>query len=404
MNKTILILKSELITTLKRKGFFITTLAIPLLGLLAILIFHLVSNLTQSTPAETIRIGYVDQTGIFTQYTAQGNIELVPYSTPEEAKAALLAKDIRDYLVIPQDYLAGGFITRYSLKTDIEVPSGIRSAISSFLVSNLLRDKVDPAVASRIMYPLALASFTLDQSGHVVEGRGGYGTWLISYLFSILLLISIFTASGYLLQGLSEEKENRIMEILLSSVSTRELITGKVLGLGIAGLVQMVIWLLSFWGLLHLASGSIGGIFSGLEFPPSVMVLGVVYFILGYFLYAILMAGTGAIAPTVREGQQMSVFFSLLAAIPYFLITLILEGGDSLVNIVLTILPFTSPLTVMMRLWAGVPAWELGVSIAVLMLSIYGFLLLAARVFRIYLLMYGKTPSWREIIRSLRQA
>jgi len=90
--------------------------------------------------------------------------------------------------------------------------------------------------------------------------------------------------------------------------------------------------------------------------------------------------------------------------LPYFLITFILENGDHILNIILTIFPFTAPITVMMRMATGIPAWELGVGIAVLLLTIYGCLLLVARIFRVYLLMYGKTPSWREIIRNLRQA
>jgi ABC-2 type transport system permease protein len=191
---------------------------------------------------------------------------------------------------------------------------------------------------------------------------------------------------------------------LLSSVSTRQLITGKVLGLGAAGLVQMVFWLLSSWGLLALAASSIGGLFIGLEFPVSVIILSLIYYILGYSLFAILMAGTGAIVPTVRDGQQISVIFSLLASIPFFLMTFIIENGDHLLNIILTLFPFTAPLTVMMRLNAGIPVWEYPVSIIILIGTIIGSLLLVSKLFRVYLLMYGKTPGWRELFKTLRQA
>jgi ABC-2 type transport system permease protein len=405
MNKTLIILKNELFTTLRRKGFIIATLAIPILGLLGILTYQLVTNVVQPSSTDEIkRIGYVDQTGIFKDYTKQGKIELVAYATEEQAKADLVKEDIKEYFVIPADYVSSGLITRYTLKTDLEPPSDVINAGQSFLVDNLVKDKVSPEIVERVKYPAALASVVLDKQGNVAEGQGGLGAWLISYLFGILLMISIFTASGYLLQGLSEEKENRIMEILLSSVSTRQLITGKVLGLGISGLIQMAIWLFSAWGLLNLASGSIGGMFSSIQFPASVVGLGLLYYILGYFLFSILMAGAGAIAPTVRDAQQMTIVFSLLAAIPYFLMGFIIENGDHIVNKVLTLFPFTAPLTVMMRLNAGIPLWEIAVSATLLVLAIIGFLLLVSKIFRIYLLMYGKAPGWREVMKSLRQS
>ena len=156
--------------------------------------------------------------------------------------------------------------------------------------------------------------------------------------------MSIFTASGYLLQGLSEEKENRVMEILLSSVSTAQLITGKVLALGVAGLIQIVVWLISGFALIRIASSSIGGYFATLSFPPEVITLSLIYFILGYFLYAILMAGVGAIAPTQRDGQQMSIIFTMFGAIPYFLMPFIIENGEHFVTKILTIFPLTRAL------------------------------------------------------------
>ncbi len=405
MNKTLIILTSELKGTLKRKGFMITTLALPVLGLLIMLIFNVVTNNIQpSSEAENIRIGYVDQAGIFSQYTQQGDIQLVPYTSAEQATAGLLANEIREYFVIPKDYIASGLVFRYSLNTSLEPPANFTRATKDFLISNLVHDKVSPDIMARLQAPLAVSSIVLDRSGQIDEGQNGWGAWVISYLFGLLLVMSIFTVSGYLLQGLSEEKENRVMEILLSSVSTRQLITGKVLGLGAAGLIQMIFWLFSAWGLLSLASSSIGGIFSSMQFPVSVIALSLVYFILGYFLFAILLAGIGAIVPTVRDGQQLSVMVTLLGSIPFFMMTFIIENGDHLLNIILTLFPLTAPLTVMMRINAGIPVWELATSVILMILSITGSLYIVSRLFRTYLLMYGKTPGLKALVRSLRQS
>jgi ABC-2 type transport system permease protein len=116
------------------------------------------------------------------------------------------------------------------------------------------------------------------------------------------------------------------------------------------------------------------------------------------------MAGVGAIAPTAQMGQQLSAIFSLTAAIPYFLMVFIIENGDHIVNIILSLFPLTAPITVMMRLGQGIPAWELIASIVLLCLTIWGCLALSARIFRTFLLMYGKTPSFKDVMRSLRQA
>ena len=168
--------------------------------------------------------------------------------------------------------------------------------------------------------------------------------------------------------------------------------------------MQIVVWLVSFKLLLPYASSSIGGLFSSMVFPPSMLALCLVYFILGYLFYAILMAGVGAVAPTAQMGQQMSAIFSLMSAIPFMLMVFIIENGDHPINIFLSLFPPTAPLTVMMRLGQGIPLWEIIASIALLILAIMGALALSARIFRTFLLMYGKTPGFKDIIRSLKQA
>ena len=222
-------------------------------------------------------------------------------------------------------------------------------------------------------------------------------------MFSILLALSIIFSSTYMLQGLGEEKENRLIEILLSSVSTRQLITGKVLGIGAAGLVQVVVWVASIPFLLNLASSSIGGFISSIKIPAYLPVLGVTYFILGYLLFAVLSTGFAAISTTVREGQGLASIFTLFQIAPFWFASLLLAFPNSPVWVVFSIFPFSAPVLVMLRLGVtGVPAWQLAVSIAVLVLCIIGGMLLVAKLLRTYILMYGKKPDLREITRSFR--
>jgi ABC-2 type transport system permease protein len=178
---------------------------------------------------------------------------------------------------------------------------------------------------------------------------------------------------------------------------------GKVLGLGVAGLVQVVVWLASMPLLLNLASSTFGGFFGTIQLPGNFIILGVVYFILGYALFASLSAGVGAISPSAREGQQLIPMFTLLLFVPLWFSSILFIFPNSPLWVVLTIFPITAPIAVMLRLGVtGVAAWELGVSIAVLALSVILVMFLAIRAFRVYLLMYGKRPSWGEVFRNLR--
>ena len=404
MNKTLLIFRHEFLYTIKRTGFIILAFALPILALLGIGVFHIVSGITKP-PTEVTRIGYVDEAGGFDQFTTQGNITLVRFDTQEAATQALITKDIKEYSVIPEDFISTGIIKRYVMQRELMPPPTTMTAIKNFLTSNLLAGNVPTTTVERIAAPLNLVTTTLTATGVVAPEQGGYGNFVIPAVFAVLLALAIIFSSTYVLQGLGEEKENRLMEILLSSVSTRQLITGKVLGIGSAGLVQVVVWVVSIPLLLNLASSSIGGFLSTIKIPAGFLALGVVYFILGYLLFAVLSAGVAAISGTVREGQGLAAIFTVPAVAPFWFVSLLMLFPDSPIWVVFSIFPFSAPVLVMLRIGlTGVAAWQLAISIAVLMLSIIGGLLLVAKLLRTYILMYGKRPDLGEIIRNLRSA
>jgi len=404
MNKTLLILRHEFLNTVKRKGFVFMTLIVPLAALLAIGVAQLVSGIVRPA-VEVTTIGYVDEPGGFQQYTSQGNITLVRFDTPEDATEALVKSDIEEYFVILSDYASTGVINRYTLEKQLIAPPATSTAIKNFISSNLLAGRVPPATIDLIEAPLNLVTIRLTATGAVAAQQGGLGNFIIPGVFGLLLVLAIMFSSSYLLQGLGEEKENRLIEILLSSVSARQLLTGKVVGIGAAGLAQVAVWVISAPLLLSLASSSFGGFISTMQIPPNFLVLAVVYFILGYLFFAVLSAGIGAVSSSSREGQQLIGLFTLPSLIPLWFMSLLILFPNNPVWVVLTILPVTAPVEVMVRLGVSdIPAWQLVASIAVLGLSIIGLLLLTVRVFRAYLLMYGKRPGIGEIVRSLRNA
>lgn len=403
MNKTMLLMKHEFFTTIRRKAFIILTLAFPVIALVGILAAQIIPGMI--TPSgEIMKIGYVDETGIFTETPSQEQIELVPFNTEDDAKNALIHQDIREYFIIPPDYISVGLIQRYTLKSEIEPSATIRNLVNDFLLSNLLRGNTADII-ERAKSPIYIASITLTADGTVAERQGGLTALILPIVFSTLLMIAIFFSSGYLLQGLGEEKENRVMEILLSSVSPSQLMAGKIIGLGAVGLLQIIIWIISANFLVRFASSSFANILGALQVTPDFWILAIVYFILGYLLLAVIFSAIGAVASTAREGQQLTPIFTIAILIPVYFMGLIMQNPDNIVVKLLTFIPFTAPTTVIIRLGLSeIPLWELLVSISILIISIILFFILATKLFRTYLLMYGKRPNVKEIVRMFKSS
>jgi ABC-2 type transport system permease protein len=402
MNKTLLVLKHEFLHTIRRAGFIILTLSLPVTALLAIGVYRVASNV-KKPPAQETEIGYVDQVGGLNQFTTQGTIILVPCDSEEAARQALVRKDIAAYVIIPPDFLSTGIVQLYTTHQQLELPPAMIAAITSFISTNLLAGKVPADIIARVETPLTVVTTTLTSTGAVAPQQGGYARIIVPGVFSFLLALSLIFSSTYVLQSLGEEKENRLMEVLLSSISTRQLLAGKVLGLGAAGLIQVMVWVISFPLLLRFASSSIGGLVSTLQVPAYFWLLGILYFILGYSTFAVLSASVAAITSTVQEAQGLAGIYTIFSMAPFWFLSLLLLYPTSPVWIVLSIFPFSAPVVTMMRLGLiGVPVWQLVVSMGVLILSIWGGLLLAAKLLRAYVLMYGKRPTLREISRNLR--
>ncbi len=404
MNKTLVISRHELLVTLRRTSFILATLAVPVLLLLGFGIYQGVQHWYHSDEPETRSIGYVDHAGGFDEYETQFGGTLVPLPDEDTATRALLSGEVAEYFVIPGDYLSTGVITRYTARSELETPQSTVEKIRAFLVSNLVGAEVSPEVLERAKAPLGLTSVRIDEEGEVVGDQEPFLQFAVPYVFGLLLMMSIFFASGFLLQSISEEKESRLMEVLLSSVSARQLLAGKVLGLGAAGLIQIAVWAVSIWVFADIAVTSIPDL-GGLSIPPGFVVLGLVYYVMGYLLFAVMMAVLGSIGTTARESQSWSSIVALLAMLPLFFINVMVEDPNHALAVVLTFVPVTAPMTAVMRLSSeGIPAWQLCLSLALLLSTIVFSMWAGAKIFRACLLMYGKRPSARDFVTYIAQA
>jgi ABC-2 type transport system permease protein len=277
--------------------------------------------------------------------------------------------------------------------------------IKYFITGNLLEDKVPAEMVSLILSPLNLEVIRVTDEGDIALEQFNIANIIIPGVFALLLSLALMFGANDLVSGLGEEKESRLIEVLFSSVSVRQLLVGKVLALGAAGLLQVLVWLISAPLLLSLASSSFGGFMSNIQIPVNFLILGIIYFILGYLLFAVLSIGIGAISSNAREGGQLSLFYTLFSFVPLWFLSLLIPFPNSSIWVVLTIFPVTAPVQTMLRLGVSdIPPWQIMTSIGVLVISIIAGLYLAIKVFRMYMLLHGKRPGFSEIIQSMKNA
>ncbi|MCJ7537847.1 MAG: ABC transporter permease, partial [Anaerolineales bacterium] len=323
----------------------------------------------------------------------------------EDATQALVSRDVSEYIVIPSDYTSSGTIQRYTLAKELGIPSITAYLIESFLAWNLLKDDVPPEIITSIVSPLNLEVTRLDENGNIAQEQGNIGNIFIPFVFALLLSLAFMFGANSLISGLGEEKESRLIQVLLSSVSVRQLLIAKVLALGTAGLLQVLVWLISLPLMLNLASSSFGGFLSDIQIPANFLVLGVVYFVLGYLLLAVLSVTLGGISSSTTDAQSLAMFYIMMLFVPLWLGGLLVSFPNNPIWVVLSIFPITAPVQTMLRLGVSdIPAWQIVISIAVLGLSVIVGLYHSIKIFRMFMLMYGKRPGLTEIIQVLKSA
>ncbi|MBI3957329.1 MAG: ABC transporter permease [Chloroflexi bacterium] len=411
MNKVWLIAWHEYRVNIRRPGFIVMTLLIPLLGLIALLVGAFFGGqagaaMTEIFAGSSRSDAVVDHSGRFTPILPAYAEGFRLYASEEEGAAAVQAETARRLILIPADYVKTGRIRVVSNEgsfsaLDIEESGSLRG----FFIDHLARDLPDAALRARLADPFRaqvvnLAGAEQSAGGALASVLG----FVVPYMLSVLLIVTIFVSSGYLLRSISEEKTNRVIEIVLSSVTAQQLLAGKVIGLGALGLTQVIVWVGSSFGL----SGGIVALL-GVAVPlfarPEVFLLAVVYYLLGFVVYAVMMGSVGALGADFHESQQLAGIFSLLASVPLMLAGLFFTNPNSALIRVISWFPLTAPTAMMLRLpMAEVPVIDIVGSIATLLITIPLIVWLGAKVFRLGLLMYGKRPKLVEIWRLLREA
>ena len=395
MNKLWRVAGYEYTRHVLRRRFLFGLLSIPLMiGVLGLVIFLLIRSDTNPRP-----VGYVDKSGVLANPVPQPvpeapdrPVDMVPYQTEEAAMAALQAGEIQAYFVVGDDYLTSRQVELVSL----ENPSAsARDQFESFLRANLLRELPD-AVANRLSEGDDLEVRTPDGSRTMKENA--WFSIFVPFIAGFLFMISMFTTSGYLMQAVVEEKENRTMEVLITSVSPFQLIAGKVIGIVGVGLTQIVIWLLMII-LAVLVGRNYFDWLNVISISPGYAAILVAAFLPAFVMIASLMVALGSTVTEAQEGQQFTGLFTLPVVIPYWFTYQLMSSPNSPLAIGLSMFPFTAPVTLSLRAgFTTIPAWQIVLNVAILVVFALVALSIAGRAFRLGMLRYGQRLTVREIL------
>jgi ABC-2 type transport system permease protein len=419
--KLLKIAKREYLQRVKRKSFLVGTILGPVL--MGIMMLAPVLIMSRGGQVQT-RMVIADMTGSIYDNLEAGladtlddgelmfsltQLEVKGQDEFEARKSDLnfqVSEDIIDgYLFIPSDIVTEGKAVFYGKRVgDIKAIRRIRDELTNCVLSKRLSSEgIDYDVVKDLIENIDLKTIQL-QKGEEKESDFDF-LYFSSFIFIMMLYMTILMWGIAVERSIIEEKNNRIIEVLLSSVKPFDLLGGKILGVGSVGLTQYAIW--GIFGVLLSAYGlSMGGTVAKFSaFSWVTIVFFIVYYLLGFLFYSTMFAGIGAICNTDREAQQMQTPVVMALAFTIIIPMMIIQNPDGTFATVISMIPFFTPIVMFMRInILTPPAWQIALSILIMLGSIYIAGQISAKIFRVGILMYGKRPDVREILKWLRRA
>ena len=435
MNKIGLIIRREYLTRVRKRSFLIMTFLGPIL-MAAIYIIPITLALNSSN--ENMRIAVVDESHWFEnrfQDNKEHTFVILP-GQPIDSVKNLVKENIFDmalYVPPTQLNIPSNAIV-YSIR---QVPMEVETYISRVMQKEiedqkLMANGVDPEIVSAVKTDVNLSIMRMDEKGNEKETFTKV-QFTLGIALAMLVYMFIIFFGGQVMQGVAEEKTNRIIEVIVSSVKPFQLMMGKIIGVSLVALTQFVLWIVltgalylgfsAFMGLSNpemLSSGtvmaqqisnenvmnnesvqSILQIVHSIDFGTIIATF-LIFFILGYLLYATLYAAIGSLVDNNTDAQQ----FTLPVTVPLIVAIIssfyIVNNPDSSLSVWLSMIPFTSPISMMVRIPFGVPIWQIVLSIVLLAGTFVLMTWIAAKIYRTGILMYGKKLSYKEIFKWLK--
>jgi ABC-2 type transport system permease protein len=409
MNKTLLVARHEFLVTAANKAFVAITLLGPILILAVSVLPGLLATSSVASAGSVVAVvgGDGDRDGgiaaSMSAALAEGKSRAEAVPDEAVARGGVLSGRYSAAVILPSDWTTADQVTLLvKTGTDYILYSRVGSAVDALSrEARAAASGIDPAAIRKVLKSPRL---DVQQLGKKESGSHGGADAYLGILFTVLAFVMLMYMTvllyGQLIgRSVLQEKSNKTVEIMLSSVSSRELMAGKILGPGLAGLIQYAFWIV-------VALGGIKVLGPSLHIAmPSALTAGnlfwlVAFFLPAYFLYSSIYAALGAGAEDEQHLTQLAWPLLLFLMVPIFLINLLLSNPDSTISAILSYFPLTSPIVMLIRILVSPPAlWKIGVSYALLLVSVWAAVLFSAKVFRIGVLMTGKKRKLGEIIR-----
>ena len=427
------IFKSEFIRRFTSKSYILTTLLMPfgIAAFIALITFISLSAMSDGSS----RLAIIDESGqLGASLEALGSDRVTPVLIPSSSEAIAMTQDsvragvYAGVVVLPDSLIEG---KGEALLYTIEGTSGnsglsgwIRTHVSDLIIRYRLAEiNLGEEVLTIVENRVGVESFKLADVG-VADDDSGYFV-VLGFLMAFLIYMAILLYGSFVMQAVIEEKSTRIVEIIISSARPFDLLMGKVLGVGMTGLVQMGAWALMLSGIM-IYGGTIAALFidpgtlnlpetatsaevmAAADIPipqldPMIFAAFVLFFLMGYLMYASLFAAVGSAVENVQDAQSLTIPLMLPIILAMAVLTPVIESPDSTLATIMSHFPLTSPIIMMVRISiTDIPIWEVGLSLAILLGSFLGAIWFSGRIYRVGVLSYGKKPSLAELIRWAR--
>jgi ABC-2 type transport system permease protein len=426
VKKTIAIIKREFLTRVKTKGFVIGTLLLPVFILFVTFAPALLTQVNKESTRTIAVIDFSDQLYAPLQekletrkqgenasfhlenvITTQENL----IETKENLSQRVKKKDLDAFIVIPQNIFKENSFELYAKNvSNISLNETLKGTLSNLVIQmRLQKSGLDPQKINELNRRVDMQTFKVDEKGSKKES--GILTFAISYILVFTLYLALIFYGSFVMRGVIEDKNTRVNEMVISSVRPTQLMTGKIIGIGAAGLAQFIIWalftaLITTYGLLVVKQ--MAPEIEKLGIPSvsaSVYIIFVVYFILGYFMYASLFAALGSLVNSESEAQSMQWPLIMPILISFMFIFPTINNPDSPLSVTMSLIPLFSPILMFLRYSVGeAPMHQVGLSFILMIITTWLFIWLTGKIFRIGILMYGKRPTMPQIIKWIRHS
>lgn len=437
-SKISIIIAREFAIRVKKKSFIFTTILTPLLFAALMVVPSLIAM--YSGGEEGQKIAVVDGSGIVMPYMESDDEYIFTEVTDKSVDELKGNFDNLDYFAIvgisPMDSSKNVSVVTYSRKQmNIDVQNRISRNVEAAVEEHKLKGYGIPQleeIMADVESDVKMSTYTLDEKGEEKASKVEI-FMIIGYIGSFLIYMFIFMFGSMVMRSVIEEKTTRIIEVIVSSVKPFQIMMGKILGVASVALVQFFIWIV-FTLIIVTVAGSLLGLDQAAQTVAAVspevpveqitavvqdegdgfiqalkdvnyagiVACFIIYFVLGYLLYSSMFAAVGAAVDNEADTQQLVLPITMPLIIGLFMMLHTFQYPDSALSFWGSVIPFTSPMVMMARIAYGVPAWELALSIGVLVLTFVAMAYLSGKIYRVGILMYGKKPGWKEIYKWLK--